>query len=297
MPVHAFRRTGRSASVLLHQTRQDPLLPDVVCGPCDSDESPTETATVACVEDVERSTTVAELLKLLSKQLRANAATTSASLHLHMYIDNTANQEADVRHLDPAATVEEVDLFNNLGRVVISTLGGPESYRKARSRVDEGAHNPTPRAPEHLGMLNNLASQRAKPGAGTHLPRHRKTWRKLATHAQHVAASPTHCCFQCGMLNYPKEGDEIVVSNITNRRDCRAYRVFRYYSCPHRPLPASLITRVKPAVPCHARPSLALRSRSARALPRVSSPARGPPTHVPTRSPGCPSPSGNTSES
>ena len=44
MPVHAFRRTGRSASVLLHQTRQDPLLPDVVCGPCDSDESPTETA-------------------------------------------------------------------------------------------------------------------------------------------------------------------------------------------------------------------------------------------------------------
>ena len=143
-----------------------------------------------------------------------------------------------------------------------------------------------PRAPEHLGMLNNLASQRAKPGAGTHLPRHRKTWRKLATHAQHVAASPTHCCFQCGMLNYPKEGDEIVVSNITNRRDCRAYRVFRYYSCPHRPLPASLITRVKPVVPCHARPSLALRSRSARALPRVSSPARGPPTHVPTRSPG-----------
>eukprot|EP00964_Phaeocystis_antarctica_P061231 scaffold36564_cov60-Phaeocystis_antarctica.AAC.1 len=44
MPVHAFRRTGRSASVLLHQTRQDPLLPVVVCGPCDSDESPTETA-------------------------------------------------------------------------------------------------------------------------------------------------------------------------------------------------------------------------------------------------------------
>ena len=44
MPVHAFRRTGRSASVLLHQTRQDPLLPDVVCGPCDSDERPTETA-------------------------------------------------------------------------------------------------------------------------------------------------------------------------------------------------------------------------------------------------------------
>eukprot|EP00964_Phaeocystis_antarctica_P035678 scaffold20396_cov92-Phaeocystis_antarctica.AAC.1 len=73
-----------------------------------------------------------------------------ALAHVHMYIDNTANQEADVRHLDPAATVEEVDLFNNLGRVVISTLGGPESYRKARSRVDEGAHNPTPRAPEHL---------------------------------------------------------------------------------------------------------------------------------------------------
>ena len=106
-----------------------------------------------------------------------------------MYIDNTANQEADVRHLDPAATVEEVDLFNNLGRVVISTLGGPESYRKARSRVDEGAHNPTPRAPEHLGMLNNLASQRAKPGAGAHLPRHRKMRSTLRLRQRTVASS------------------------------------------------------------------------------------------------------------
>ena len=31
------------------------------------------------------------------------------------------------------------------------------------------------------------------------------------------------------MLNYPKDGDTIVVSNISCKSDCRAYRVFKYY--------------------------------------------------------------------
>ena len=126
------------------------------------------------------------------------------------------------------ATVDSVNLFNHLGRVVISNLD-PGSYWHARRRVDAPAHNPTPRAPEHLAMLNNLAGQRTKPAVGTHLPTDKRTWRRLSMHAQHVAAAPTRCCFQCGMLNYPKEGDEIVVQNVRKKVDCRAYRVFRYY--------------------------------------------------------------------
>ena len=31
------------------------------------------------------------------------------------------------------------------------------------------------------------------------------------------------------MLNYPKEGDVILVQNISVKSDCRAYRVFKYY--------------------------------------------------------------------
>lgn len=31
------------------------------------------------------------------------------------------------------------------------------------------------------------------------------------------------------MLNYPKSGDTIVVNNVTEQSDCRAFRVFEHY--------------------------------------------------------------------
>ena len=141
------------------------------------------------------------------------------------------------RLLDPASTVRAADLFNLFAssgqesgcRVIISNLD-PSNYWHERKRVDAPAHNPTPRAPEHLALLNQLASEKAgRHHKQTNLPRHIKDWRKLQRHAQHIAAPPVRCCFQCGMLNYPKDGDELVVQNISSKRDCRAYRVFRYY--------------------------------------------------------------------
>ena len=145
--------------------------------------------------------------------------------------------ERSPRLLDPTSTVEAADLFNLFAasgqesgcRVIISNLD-PGNYWHERKRVDAPAHNPTPRAPEHLALLNQLASEKAsKHHRQTHLPRYSKDWRKLQVHAQHIAAPPVRCCFQCGMLNYPKDGDEILVQNISTKHDCRAYRVFRYY--------------------------------------------------------------------
>ena len=54
-------------------------------------------------------------------------------------------------------------------------------------------------------------------------------WNKLAEHLKSLDQPLTRCCFQCGMLNYPKKDDTIIVENVTCKRDCRAYRVFEYY--------------------------------------------------------------------
>jgi hypothetical protein len=39
----------------------------------------------------------------------------------------------------------------------------------------------------------------------------------------------TCVCFQCGMVNHRSNTHVITVRNVTRQRDCRAYRVFRYY--------------------------------------------------------------------
>lgn len=133
--------------------------------------------------------------------------------------------------LNSTDTVETVDLFNNLDRVVITNFE-PNDYWRERRRVDGPAHNPRPRAPEHLTMLNNLIGDRAKKTPTT-AESHKKIrpheWKGLREHAEHLALPPTRCCFQCGMLNYPRDGEIILVQNISQKADCRAYRVFKYY--------------------------------------------------------------------
>ena len=82
-------------------------------------------------------------------------------------------------------------------------------------------------------MLNNLLGDKAKkrtPENETQLKKIKShEWKRLREHAQHLALPPTRCCFQCGMLNYPKDGDTILLQNISKRSDCRAYRVFKHY--------------------------------------------------------------------
>ena len=66
--------------------------------------------------------------------------------------------------LAPSDTVETTDLFNNLDRIIITNCE-VDDYWRERRRVDAPAHNPRPRAPEHLSMLNNLLGDRARQNA------------------------------------------------------------------------------------------------------------------------------------
>ena len=123
------------------------------------------------------------------------------------------------------------DLYNQSSRIVIVTAD-VDDYWHRRRLVDDPAHNPRGRAPEHVELVNNLSEM----DHGQHSDAsHLKTdeckidWAKLTTHVQHVAAPLQRCCFQCGMLNHPAPGDTITVTNVKRKRDCRAYRVFCYY--------------------------------------------------------------------
>ena len=129
---------------------------------------------------------------------------------------------------DDEATVRATDLYNLSSRIVIVTAD-VDDYWHRRRLVDDPAHNPRARAPEHVELVNNLSAMDHR----THDAKSNLTavtdWDKLATHVQHVAAPLQRCCFQCGMLNHPTPGDTIKVTNVMRKRDCRAYRVFRYY--------------------------------------------------------------------
>ena len=108
-----------------------------------------------------------------------------------------------------------------------SSLEFPRTIVPRRRQVKDPAHNPRARAPEHVGLVNNLsATDHTQHANETHLGTVTE-WDKLTTHLQHAAAPLTRCCFQCGMLNYPTPGDTIRVTNVARKEDCRAFRVFR----------------------------------------------------------------------
>ena len=74
--------------------------------------------------------------------------------------DEETEVTPSVNFLDGEATTEEVDLFNNQGRILITNV--PNGIWEERGRVNLHAHNPNPQAPEHLSMVNNLTNDNAK---------------------------------------------------------------------------------------------------------------------------------------
>ena len=80
-------------------------------------------------------------------------------------------------------------------------------------------HNPHPRAPEHLSMVNPLIIENAKKDVtedGTHLNLMKsQQWKKLREHALYLALLMTRCCFQCGIHTYPSTGDIILVDVVS----------------------------------------------------------------------------------
>ena len=67
-----------------------------------------------------------------------------------------------------------------------------DDYWAARRRVAAPAHNPRPRAPEHIGMVNNLA-RGGKHAKETHIPDHKSKWKRLRAHIGATAASLSDC--------------------------------------------------------------------------------------------------------
>ena len=45
----------------------------------------------------------------------------------------------------------------------------------------------------------------------TSLPTSTQAYRKLGAHLRAIEKQPVRCCFNCGMLNYPTRGDQIIV--------------------------------------------------------------------------------------
>ena len=185
------------------------------------------------IADVNRETTVADVLTQVEAALKLDRLGLALLPDTDMETTPADGEPLALPQvLPPNSTVEAVDLFNVSHRIVVINClpAAANSYWRNRAQARSGqAHNSRPDAPEHLGMLNNLCGKKASHAPGTNLPTKKATWKKLRAYAQGLAAAPTRCCFQCGMLNYPKTGDTITVTNISSKYDCRAYRVFRYY--------------------------------------------------------------------
>ena len=82
-----------------------------------------------------------------------------------------------------------------------------------------------------IKMVNALLHQRTDAHADTHLPdalsqQHKK---QLKKHFETIAKVASCVCFQCGWLMYAKSANKILVENITDKEECRAYRVFEHY--------------------------------------------------------------------
>jgi len=179
---------------------------------------------------VEDGSEVCTVRERLSRDVPARAqgqgATSSSSL---LPYDN-------VTFPDPHSTVEAVDLYNQKRRLIVTNVRNLNSgdrdvrnYWAERRRNAEHVHNARPRAVEHLTMLNNLTAQAHNHGVDTHLPNEASVWAKLSRYATSIAEPMTCVCFQCGMVNHRSNTHVITVRNVTRPRDCRAYRVFRYY--------------------------------------------------------------------
>ena len=110
---------------------------------------------------------------------------------------------------------------------------GPQ-LAHVRAFVRQGAGNPRPVAPPHNTVLNNLCGRGVVQGRAEslHLPNRARAFRSLATHLRKAEEQPMRVCYNCGMLNYPTQGDTIAVPGAL-RSDCRAWNVFEPMICQH----------------------------------------------------------------
>ena len=72
--------------------------------------------------------------------------------------------------LPAEATARDADLFNRQTRLTITVYDGDnQSYNSRRREVQDPAHNPRPKAPEHIGMANNISDATHRHCRKTHL--------------------------------------------------------------------------------------------------------------------------------
>ena len=89
----------------------------------------------------------------------------------------------------------------------------------------DGAGNTRPLAPDHNPMLNELCAAPLEHAPSTGLPQTRAEYRRLGKHLLAIEQQPIRCCFNCGMVNYPTNGDVIQV-RASQLSDLRAWRVY-----------------------------------------------------------------------
>ena len=85
---------------------------------------------------------------------------------------------------------------------------------------------------EHLGMSTNMIEEdHSTHHSSTNLGLMTTTsWRRLTSYVKKLKNNRLQtCCFQCGMLLFEQEAQSIKITNVQNREDCRAYRVFKYF--------------------------------------------------------------------
>ena len=191
------------------------------------------------IEDVRRSTTVADIISAATRWIALQpSARAPAGVRFVLALVEPASvsgRSVDIAWLRGKATAEEADLFHRapfLGLTLAPAHDTSVSDIWARHNdAAQPAYNTRPTAPEHIGMLNDLLGLDGERDPDSNLqPALSEANRAaLAAHLKVIAKTPTRVCFQCGMLNYPKSGDTIVVNNVTEQSDCRAFRVFEHY--------------------------------------------------------------------
>ena len=91
-----------------------------------------------------------------------------------------------VQTLQRDATVEQVNLFNNVRNIVVTNEQNDADLWESIQRVNLPAHNPSPGAPEHLTMVNNLLNDHGnnrQMRQETNLSKLTEAqWKKLAEH-------------------------------------------------------------------------------------------------------------------
>ena len=105
----------------------------------------------------------------------------------------TANVDSsgDLTLVSPHETAKSADLFNRQSRLLVTSVPQDDDdsrgYAQRRKENNEPIHNPRPRAPEHIGMVNNLISQRERLHHATNLTSMKATKkRNLSLHLEEI---------------------------------------------------------------------------------------------------------------